>query len=209
MKTKRNAHKRIMMTVLTVLAYCLLPFTCMSALFIVNWFGFELAFVTEFTVENRSGETIHITPVGAVGREGKRTRLTLYMCRFPAIMAFRNRDLRLDDGGRIRILYKSEDVTFSEILVRAETNRYFKVVTNPEPTKNQHRPPLADPYVVGKLSELQVADQKVLRALDRKPLPFQVFWVMLPFGVLGLFLLICRRVMRRRHLLKNKTCNEQ
>ena len=154
-------RKRTILIILMVLTVCLMPLSCcgISAVALsMLWPGF-LAFDTEFEVVNRSGQTIFVSAVGTVGKEGKKT--ALWLLERPPRPAC---DLRLAEGESVAIRYDWDDVNFSEIVVRTESGQYYQMVVDPKPAESRYHPPLSQHYVIGSLSELKPVDEHVLHA---------------------------------------------
>lgn len=60
-----------------------------------------LMFLTNFTVENNSGEKLWVTPIGAVGQDGKRRPLPLSVGQFVYLLTLFREDLALARGGEV------------------------------------------------------------------------------------------------------------
>ncbi len=133
--------------------------------------GFGAAFVTDFTVENRTGVAIVVTPVGTVGTAGSRAPLPVKMLAFPPLPALRSGGYRLAPGESVTIQYDMDDINFSEIVVTAEPGRTLQLVTDPAPTANQYHGPKQRHYVVDDLAQLEPAPlpvQEAAQATDRQ-----------------------------------------
>lgn len=161
-----------MRRLLRILKYATYPFLALSLLLLLGM-AFGAAFVTDFTVENRTGDTIVVTPVGTVGPDGRRVPLPVKMLAWPSVSAFRSGGYRLAPGACVRIQYDMDDINFSEIVVAAaaEPRRTLQLVTNPNPTTNQYRGPMQPCYVIDDLTGLEAAPpamQAAARAADRQ-----------------------------------------
>jgi hypothetical protein len=89
------------------------------------------AFLVDFEIRNRSGETVWVTPVAATGTPGERVLLPLFDRRWPARIAPSNRDLEVPAGASIRLTYDWDDCQFSEVLVRRASGDLRQVTVDP------------------------------------------------------------------------------
>lgn len=151
-----------LLRVLQILTY---PFLILS-FGLLSGMGFGAVFITGFTVENRSGQTLDITPVGTKHRNGIKTSLPVTMAVFPHLPALRAGDFRLEHGESIMIHYDMDDVNFSEIVVEDEQGRQYQLVTDPNPTENQYHGPLQNHYIIEDLRQLAPVKQKVKEAAE-------------------------------------------
>ena len=71
-------------------------------------------------MENHTGQTLLITPVGTIG-DGYKAPLPTLMLAMPALPALRAGRYRLGPGESVTILYDMDDIHFSEIVI--EDNR--------------------------------------------------------------------------------------
>ena len=173
---------------LTSLASLLLLFNAVNPM--------QLTFVTGFRVENRTGRPLWITPVGTRHPEGKCV-LPQFAASFPAIPAFRSKDLRIEPGGSTRILYDWDDINFSEVAVRNAEGEYRQLVVDPDPPKQDYYRNRQERYVLEDWESLPLADAGVLavaREADRQWRLWGLFAT--GFVVLGLYLWL-QRVYRR------------
>jgi hypothetical protein len=155
--------------VLRLLKYATYPFLGLSLLLFAGM-TFGAAYVTDFTVENRTDKAITVTPVGTFGA-GNRAPLPVKMLAFPPLPALRGGGFRLAPGESVRIPYDMDDINFSEIVVAAEPGPPLQLVTDPDPTANQYHGPLQRCYVIDDLARLEPAPPPVLeasRAADRQ-----------------------------------------
>ena len=122
--------KRALPLLLFLVAVLSLPLCCCpTALLINNVNPIHYAFLVEFQVVNESGETIHITPIGAVRTVQKPRHVLLRASpRLPGTPALRQGDIRLDPGESVRIIYDDEDIAASEIAVRNDQWEYRQLV---------------------------------------------------------------------------------
>ena len=117
----------------------------------------------EITIENRSSERFHVTPVGTIGRE--KTLLPIYTRRFPIIPAQRWGEFPVEPGATLRLTYHCDEVQISELLIRTEDGRYFEYVVDANATGNMYRPPDSSHYVVTDPLSLPEARPEVLAAI--------------------------------------------
>lgn len=115
------------------------------------------AFVTSFRIENKTAETIYVTPIGTIGREGYKRPLPVKLLPFPAVPAFRAGDFQLLPGENVKIYYDWDDINFSEIMVEDKHGRQFQQVTDQAPTANQYHSPRQEAYAIESLATLEQA----------------------------------------------------
>jgi hypothetical protein len=164
--------------------------------------GFGAAFVTDFTIENRTDTAIVVTPVGTWGA-GNRAPLPVKMLAFPPLPAMRGGGYRLAPGESVTIQYDMDDINFSEIVVTAEPGRPLQLVTDPTPTANQYHGPLQQHYVIDDLARLEPAPpsvQEAAQAADRQWVVACVVSSLLfgPWLVYGVVAWLSRRWERRQ-----------
>jgi len=129
---------------------------------------FGAAFVADLTVENRTAETVWITPIGAVGDEGVRVPLPIMLARIPlALPAFQHGDFRLLPGEVVTISYDFDDVNFSEVVIRDAQGRWTQVVADPHPTANRYHAPLQKPFVLSDFSQRHEPTKETREAVAR------------------------------------------
>ncbi len=177
------------------------PFLGISLLMFMGM-SFGAAFVTDFTIENRTDTTIVVTPVGTIGA-GSRAPLPVKMLAFPPLPALRSGGYRLAPGETVTVQYDMDDINFSEIVVTAEPGRTLQLVTDPTPTANQYHGPLQRHYVIGDLALLEPAPppvQEAARAVDRQWVVACVLSSLLvgPWLVYALVTWLSRRLERRQ-----------
>jgi hypothetical protein len=122
--------KRVPPLLLFLVAFLSLPLCfCPTLPLINNVNPIHYAFLVEFQVVNESGETIYITPIGAVRTVQKPRHVLLRAYpRLPGTPALRQGDIRLDPGESLRIIYDADDVAASEIAVRNARGEYRQLV---------------------------------------------------------------------------------
>lgn len=139
---------------LRFLIYTTYPFLAISILFVVSGLGFGVAFIAQFTIENRTGETISVTPVGTVGREGRKAPLPVTMFSIANLPALQRGPFPLTPGTAVTINYDMDDINFSEIVVENGQARMLQIVTDPYSTTNQYHGPRQTRYVIDDLADL-------------------------------------------------------
>jgi hypothetical protein len=133
---------------------------------LVSALGFGAVFVVSFTVENRTGQVISITPVGTVGKEGVKWPLPVKLFAFP-LAALRQGGFRLADGESMTIRYDMDDINFSEIVIADEHGRQFQLITDPDPTADQYHGPVQRHYMISELAILEPVSPPVQAAASR------------------------------------------
>ncbi len=180
---------------LNILIYATYPLLAISLLILVNALGFGAAFVTGFTVENRTAEKIEITPVGTIGTAGFKRPLPVKLSAFVALDAFRIGGYPLSPRESVTIHYDWDDINFSEIVIEDSRGRLRQEVTDPHPTDHQYHQPSQKHYVIEDLSELPEVTPDVRMAVQetkRLSLGGIVFNLLLvvPWLVYGLLRLV-------------------
>lgn len=151
---------------LRILQFIPYPFLALSVLL---WMGtiFSVAFITDFTIENQTGETITVTPVGAVGQLGNRWPLPIVMFEFPSLPSLHRGGYRLEPNESVTVKYDMDDINFSELVIEDKQGRFLQMVIDPNPTINQYHGPLQREYVIGNLAQLPQATPAAIRAAGR------------------------------------------
>lgn len=167
------------------------PFLGLSAM-LFGGMLLSVAFTVDFAVENRTGQPITVTPVGTVGRKGKRAPLPIVLAPRPAFPAYQRGGYSLEPGGSVRLFYDMDDINFSEIVVRDAHGPVGQVVVNPNPTVNQYRAPLERKFVIHDLVDLDPIPAPVLEAAQtaEEPPPFYfalIAIIVLPWPIFSLF----------------------
>ena len=153
--------------------------------------------MTSFTVRNHSGEGVHITPIGTVGKEGHRRLLPLSSSARLSIPASTASDFYLAPNEERRFTYDCDDINFSEIAVRDHRGNWRQIVVDPTPTERQyHRPPI-DVFSIPPLSELPKATEAVHIAASQRNSRVAGLWLIALFGLLPPALVIfCLKRLR-------------
>ncbi|HNT36470.1 MAG TPA: hypothetical protein PKH07_15895, partial [bacterium] len=131
--------KSYILLVLIVVTCFFMPLVFVPILFLFNSVNpMQLAFITDFTVENRSGEDVSFTPIGTSGREGNRARLPIFAVGFPALPSLRTGNYPLRHGEQRVILYDWDDINLSEIAILSQQGQMYQLVLDPTPTLRQY-----------------------------------------------------------------------
>ncbi|MDB2686808.1 hypothetical protein N9Y42_06310 [Mariniblastus sp.] len=113
-----------------------------------------LAFMTDCSVTNKTGESLSVTPIGTVGPDGQRTLLPLYRTSFPYFVKSKRGDFQVRPGETFRFDYDMDDVNFSEIVVENPAGEMRQIIVNLNPTQNQYMVPDETNFVVGDFASL-------------------------------------------------------
>lgn len=135
---------------LRILLWLTYPFLALSMLLIAGM-GFGAAFIADFIIENRTTQTVSVTPIGTVGKEGTKWPLPTMMFKFPPLSALRAGGFSLAPGESITVLYDMDDINFSEIVVEDGQSQQYQLVVNPNPTTNQYHAPRQRRFVIDDL----------------------------------------------------------
>jgi hypothetical protein len=99
----------------------------------------SLIFLTTFEIENKTGEEILVTPIGAVRSKGDRQTLPYSALPWLYIMIKDYKDYPIPPGKVRKFHYDWDDIQFSEILVRLPSKEYHVIQTGLHPTRNQYQ----------------------------------------------------------------------
>jgi hypothetical protein len=193
---------------LRLLIYGTYPFLALSGLFLAGM-GFGAGFGADFTVENRTGDSIVVTPVGTVGQKGHKAPLPVVLLTVPPLPALQAGCFGLPPGEVVTIRYDMDDINFSEIVVEDEPGRRFQLVTDPNPTTNQYHGPLQRQYVIDNLSRLDEVTPAVhgaAEAAHRQWALAAVLYLLLfgPWLAYAILTLILRRCDRHRPIAEER-----
>ena len=155
-----------MRSALRVLLWLTYPFLVLSSVLIGGTL-FRTAFIADFTIENRTGQAITVTPVGTVGKEGKRAPLPTVMGASLSLPAIRAGGFPLAPGRSLALLYDMDDINFSEIVIEDGQGRRYQFIVNPEPTTNQYHAPRERQFVIGDLQRLGRVEPGVAEAAQQ------------------------------------------
>ena len=170
--------------------------TGLSALLLVGTLA-SLAFMVEFSIENKTSETLLVTPIGTVGKEGRRHLLPVSMAcsiNFPARQSSR---FRLVPGESVLISYDMDDINFSEIVVENQQSEARHLVVDPTPTQNQYHGPAQRSFSVNDWHELEPLSDAV-KTVPLEPHPYRLVRRFLAFLVPPWILLALLNVSSRR-----------
>lgn len=151
---------------LRILLWVTYPFLVLSSLLMVGTL-FTLAFVVSFSIENRTAQTIAVTPVGTAGEEGRKWPLPTVVSSILPLPAGRAGGFRLAPGESVTILYDMDDINFSEIVVEDQHGGRHQLVVDPQPTTNQYHAPSERRFVIDDLKSLSPVDPGVSVAAGR------------------------------------------
>jgi hypothetical protein len=149
---------------LRILLYTTYPFLGISLLLFMGML-FGAAFVTSFTVENRTGAVVVVTPVGRRGSVARPEPLPVMMFSFFPVPAFRNGGYRLGPGEAVTIAYDMDDVRLSEIVVWAGAGGALEGVV-PAATTGARRS-LNRRFVIDDVAGLEPASADAVAAAHR------------------------------------------
>lgn len=172
--------------VLRAVAIVSLPLTLFSCLMVLNMANpMALAFLITFAVDNQSGEAVWVTPVGAIGHEGRRSTLPISASSFLSIPALTTTQLPISSGEQFKVTYDWDDIQFSELLIVPAAGPTRMLVVDEAPTERQYRPAKTNYFLIPKLSELPEARPDVLAVLNRNhPRRPTTFWLIMLSGLI-------------------------
>ena len=145
-------------------------------LFTVLFWLFLGAFITQFTIENKTDRPITVTPVGTVGKQGDRHALPIYMWRFPPIPSPQRGGFNVGPGESIDIYYDMDNINFSEIVVHDSDSERGQLVVNPNPTEGQYHAPATKHFVIDDLSALAAVPEPVQNAERDAQIASSILW---------------------------------
>jgi hypothetical protein len=157
-----------------------------------------LAFLTRFEIENRTGATIYVTPLGAVGSQGVRRTLPYYLSSFVCLPSAPSGNFEIAPGKSRAFMYDMDDIQFCEIVVKSEMEQGHRVMsTGLHPTEGQYRAPTMRHFAISDISALPSAEAFQLRAIPGKSRRVWVFYVLAGAGLLSPVFVIAGTRMRR------------
>lgn len=172
--------KQPILLLLIVITCVFMPLSCMPVVFVLNTVNpMQLAFITDFTVENQSGEDVQFTPIGTWGAEGNRATLPIFIARFPALPSPKIGNFLLKPGEKRVVLYDWDDINLSEIAVRSQEGKIYQLVVDPTPTERQYHAPETNHFVIPLLSSLSTASERVEIATQGSSKVWRFYVVML------------------------------
>ena len=157
----------------------------------------QLVFIAGFTVENRTGATIYVTPIGTVGPQGHRHPLPLAVWKKPWVPASKLGRFPVRSGETITLYYDWDDINFSELVVEADDGEMRQLVVNPEPTANQYTVPRVTDFVIADLGHLGAVDQRVRLAHAAAQRPVQWWPILAVTTAPAVTFVLLRRRYRR------------
>ena len=154
------------------------PFLGLSVLLLAG-LPMSLAFITEFTVENRTDETIVVTPIGTVGEPGNRRILPIFIYGWPFLPVWSSQPagFEIPPGESIDIIYDMEDINFSEIVVHDDDGELGQLVVNPNPTQKQYHAPAHRRFAIDDLDSLVAVPGPVRDAVRDAQNPLDGTWI--------------------------------
>ena len=144
----------------------LIPYYATLLVAFVAWLGVfcPLAFLTHCSITNRTTQTLTMTPVGTVGRDGHRCLLPLYRTSFPFFIKSKRGAFVIQPGEMFHFCYDMDDINFSEIVVRNENGEVAQIVVNANPTTHQYVVPENTAFIVNEFEALSPVPAKVRTA---------------------------------------------
>jgi len=143
-------------------------------------------FMCTFKIENRSGETVYVTPIGThIGIKGYRSVLDQYAVKMPPIPVFKQGNFILGPNESKIIDYNCDDIRLSEILVRTDGGAYKQISSQNHKTN-----------VIPPLRDLSKATNAVLYAASGSEFKW-IYWSIIFSGLLPLSLYIWYRRLRK------------
>ncbi|MFC1814122.1 hypothetical protein ACFL03_15670 [Thermodesulfobacteriota bacterium] len=160
------------------------PLLILSILLILNTINpMAYMYMHSFQVVNRSGETVYVTPVGTHIGTGSRFVLAQYAIEMPAIPVFKQGNFILGPDQPKKIVFDRDDISPSEILIRANNGSYKQIAIDPQSYAVTDIPSLSD---------LPNANSVVMDAAIGSEYNW-IYWAIIFSGLLPLYLYIWRR----------------
>lgn len=175
------AKKTLLLVALILLAPLLLVSLASLLLIFGSINPMQLAFVSTFRVENRCTMPLWVTPVGTLN-SGKKAVLPQFVTSLPALPAFHRKDIRVDPGGSVSIIYDWDDINFSEIVARNAEGEYRQLVVDPDPPKVNYYRNKQEAYLIEDWDGMPLAADDVL-ALAQEPDSSWLAWAFIMAGV--------------------------
>ena len=158
---------RLLRITLIAIAILLSPLSLLAGLLVLNTVNpMGLVFMTSCSINNKSGQDIWVSPIGAVGKDGYRRPLPFYYFKILLIRSPKRTDFHIAKDKSRTFVYNWDDIQFSEILVRPEQGDIRFIVIDPNPIQHQYRKLKHNLFTVPSLSELPVAPPNLTAALS-------------------------------------------
>lgn len=165
---------RRFLQILLILNGLFLPLSCFPLIFLFNTINpMQLAFITDFTVENRTGRELSVTPIGTVGQQGRRRSLPLTRWKAPWWPASQYADIPVPADEKVTLFYDWDDINFSELVVATEDGTLRQLVVNSNPTARQYVIPEVTDFVIDDVNRLEEVNPAVLAACQKAREPRQ------------------------------------
>jgi hypothetical protein len=117
----------------------------------------QTIFVTQFVVQNTSGEPLRFWVAGT-HESGNLHLLPLFATAFPALPSFRTGGFNLADERSARIVYDWDDIDFNVVVVQRGSGELRAVDVDTDKRGGDCcRPPAAHAYVIPRVDSLRVA----------------------------------------------------
>jgi hypothetical protein len=161
--------KQFTLLILIVITGLFMPLSCVPVLMIINSINpMQVSFLTEFIVENRTGQDIEFTPIGTFGKDGNKSHLPVYKSLNRASIASKIGGYHLGPGESKTIVYDWDDINLSEIAIRTKDGRFYQLVVDSNPTDRQYHPPETNRFVITPVAELEDIAPNVFKATNSR-----------------------------------------
>ena len=131
------------------------------------------AFLTPIKIRNDTNTPLLVTPIGAIGTDGRRSSLPVYRDLKATHSAWQRSRFSVSPGETIEVIYDWDDINFSEVLVERDDHLLGRVVVDRQPEANQYRRASPEVIAISDLNVLEPIPEPSLAALRES----QDFWV--------------------------------
>ncbi|MEM6333783.1 MAG: hypothetical protein AAF823_10645 [Planctomycetota bacterium] len=142
----------------------------------------QIAFITTISITNATDDDLWVTPIGAVGPQGRRVPLPIFTQQSPAYVSRARGDFPVAPGNTIDILYDWDDVNLAEIVVANAAGGLRQIVADPHPEINQYRQPQPNTFTIADFDALDPVPPNTLAAYHDAQQPFSLVGRLLPFA---------------------------
>jgi len=122
-----------------------------------------LGFLTSFEIRNESGMDVWVTPIGRWEGTGDYGPLPRYWNETPpAIPSWQDHHIPIKAGGRLKIIYDTDDINFRHLLVRSGSGEVYIADTDKNGTLDSCYAAQHSSYRIPPLREMRKAPDELL-----------------------------------------------
>ena len=152
-----------------ILLRCLLwasyPLVLLSTL-LLGGLVLSAAWTVSFSVDNRTSETVIVTPLETFPRTGRSGPLPIHVSRYVSLPSFRDPRFELPPGTSVTVSYDPDDILFTSIVVQGGALRPRELLVESR-APNGYSGPKRDLFVLDNLELLRPARPESVQAAER------------------------------------------